>query len=269
MRYAASLRRAKKFKFFSLVLLLVAAGSFWLYHPASEISSPRLGLSSKKRLAAIPSFNKSQYSINDPSSLWAVVDKGRVLPRDYVPADLVTPGVPLRLSSFSPEMKVRDNAARSMERMFGVATSQNIHLMLASGYRSYAEQAAIYSGYIKTAGQTQADVQSAMAGHSEHQSGWAADLESTNRKCELDQCFGDTPEGKWLAANAHSFGFIIRYQKGQENLTGYEYEPWHIRYVGVDLAAQIIKSRETLEQFFGLPAVIQYPPSSFQLRSGA
>lgn len=214
------------------------------------------------------SFNKKQYSINDPNSIWVVVNKGRILPSTYAPADLVVPNVPLRLSAGSPEMHMRQVTATAMEKMFQKAATQNIHLMVASAYRSYDEQIGLYNGYVRTQGQTAADASSARAGHSEHQTGLTADLEPASRNCEVEQCFGDTAEGKWLAANAYKYGFIIRYPKGQDKLTGYEYEPWHVRYVGVDLAKQIHKTGQTLEQFFGLPAYADYPGTSYQLAAG-
>ena len=214
------------------------------------------------------SFNKKQYSINDPSSLWVIVNKGRVLPSAYVPSNLVTPDVPLRLSASSSEMHVRADTAQALQAMFTAASSQGIKLMLASGYRSYTEQVGLYNGYVAGQGQAAADLSSARPGHSEHQTGLAADVEPASRTCEVEQCFDATPEGQWLAANTHKYGFIIRYQKGQESLTGYEYEPWHIRYVGIALAAQIKASGQTLEQFFDLPAYADYSANSYQLKSG-
>ncbi|MEK7561249.1 MAG: D-alanyl-D-alanine carboxypeptidase family protein [Patescibacteria group bacterium] len=77
-----------------------------------------------------------------------------------------------------------------------------------------------------------------------------------------------TPGGKWLAANAYQYGFIIRYPKDKTSLTGYAYEPWHLRYVGVDLATRINKTGQTLEQFFGLPTYPDYPVQSYELKSG-
>lgn len=269
MRLRLPARWSKAIIFGLLACLLLLVIGIWLYHsPGDRTLFRNVSSKAKKSDVSTPSFNITQFSINDPTSPWVVVNKGRILPSDYVPADLVTPSVPLRLIAGASEMKVRASAASAMEKMFAAATQQNIRLMLASGYRSYNEQNVIYSGYVRTQGQVQADAQSAKPGHSEHQSGWAADIEPASRLCEVSQCFGATPEGKWLVANAHSFGFIIRYQLDQENLSGYEYEPWHIRYVGVELADQIVKSGDTLEQFFGLGAVTQYPPVSFQLNVG-
>jgi D-alanyl-D-alanine carboxypeptidase len=213
-------------------------------------------------------FNKRQYSVNDPSSIWAVVNKGRSLPSTYIPADLRAPNVPLRLEASNSEMQLRKEAAGALEQMYAVAKQQNIHLMLSSGYRSYKEQVGLYSGYVADQGQQNADSSSARPGHSEHQLGLSADVEPTSRKCEVQTCFADTTEGKWLAANSYKYGFIIRYQQGRDGLTGYEYEPWHVRYVGQGLASQIQQNGQTLEQYFGLPAYTEYAASPYQLAIG-
>lgn len=259
------LKKTKQLVFFVFVVVVSLGSVYW----SKQALAPTKGTTKPGSVSVAPTFNKNQFSINDPSSLWVVVDKGRELPVDYVPADLTTPSVALRLGSGSPEMKVRGEVANALEQMFTAAAGQKLSLMLTSGYRSYSEQVALYQSYVKQSGVAHADASSAHPGHSEHQTGLAADLEPASRSCELDPCFGDTPEGKWLVANAASYGFIIRYQKGQENLSGYEYEPWHVRYVGADLATQIVKSGQTLEQFFNLPAVIQYPAQSFQLKAGS
>ena len=125
--------------------------------------------------------------------------------------------------------------------------------MLASAYRSYTLQKALYKLYVQEQGKAVADTRSARPGYSEHQTGLAVDLEPLDRTCEVQSCFGQTDEGQWLAAHAHTFGFIIRYTEGHEKTTGYMYEPWHIRYVGKDLATKVhAKGNQTLEAFFKL-----------------
>jgi D-alanyl-D-alanine carboxypeptidase len=212
-------------------------------------------------------FNKSLYATDIASSLWVVVNKGRALPADYVPAKLVVPKMPLRLNASSPGMFVRSDTAAALEAMATQASKDGINLMLTSGYRSYVDQATVHENYAQTQSVAAADSFSARAGHSEHQTGLAADLEPTSQSCELDQCFDSTLEGKWLAANCYKYGFIIRYQKDTTSFTGYEYEPWHIRYVGKDLAAQLQITGQTLEQFFSLPFYINYPSVSLTLKT--
>ncbi|HSW74562.1 MAG TPA: M15 family metallopeptidase, partial [Candidatus Saccharimonadales bacterium] len=114
--------------------------------------------------------------------------------------------------------------------------------------------------YVAAQGKSVADSQSARPGYSEHQTGLAADLGGTSDpSCNVADCFADTVEGKWLAANAYKYGFLIRYPADKVNVTGYIYEPWHIRYIGASLSTEMHKSHiETLEEFFGLPAAPSY-----------
>jgi len=211
-------------------------------------------------------FDKTAYPTDSASSVWVVVNKGRTLPSGYIPANLTVPDVPLRLTASASEMHLRQDTASALEAMFGAAKSQGVGLMLASGYRSYSAQSSVYSSYVSQSGVAQADTFSARPGHSEHQTGLAADIEPLSRACEVEQCFESTPEGRWLAANSYRYGFVIRYQKAAQDLTGYEYEPWHVRYVGDDLAQQLQRSGQTMEQFFGLPAYTTYPVQQLQLK---
>ncbi|MBX4197170.1 M15 family metallopeptidase [Candidatus Saccharibacteria bacterium] len=252
----------------SLVVAGVLTALVYLAWPTASgsVAQTTSQQSSKTLTTESSSLNKQQYPVDTASSLWVVVNKGRQLPSIYAPADLVVPTVSLRLSASSSEMRVRADTARAIESMFASAKQEAVNLMLASGYRSYAAQESVYSGYVKTYGQAQADTFSARPGHSEHQTGLAADIEPLNRHCELDICFEATPEGQWLAVNAYQYGFIIRYQKAMQNMTGYQYEPWHIRFVGQALAAQLHTNNQTLEQFFNLPAITDYPAQSFELK---
>lgn len=212
-------------------------------------------------------FDKNQFSTDEASSIWVVVNKGRVLPDSYTPAELTVPNVPLRLSSSSSEMHVRGDTAAALEKMIAAAKQNGINLMLGSGYRSYSNQAATYAGFVRTSGAAAADTFSARPGHSEHQTGLAADIEPNNRTCEFEECFASTPEGQWLAANCYNFGFIIRYQKDAQSLTGYEYEPWHVRFVGNGLASQLHSNGQTLEQYFSLPIYPNYPTVNYEIKN--
>ncbi|MBQ7688730.1 MAG: M15 family metallopeptidase [Clostridia bacterium] len=129
------------------------------------------------------------------------------------------------------------------------AKKDGVSIWLLSGYRSYNRQKRLYNNYAGRDGYAAADKYSARPGHSEHQTGLAMDVNS------LSSSFAGTKEGRWLAANAHKYGFIIRYAKNKEAQTGYIYEPWHIRYVGKDLAAAIYHSGLCLEEFFGITSV--------------
>lgn len=207
-----------------------------------------------------------QYPTYQAASPWVVVNKGRVLPADYSPADLVVPQVNLSESAQTDNMHLRRDAAAALKTMFAAASRSGLKLMLVSGYRSYAAQQYVYSGYVDTIGTTAADESSARPGFSEHQTGLAADVGNFDRYCELKQCFGGTPAGKWLVANSYKYGFVIRYAKGKQGLTGYEYEPWHVRYVGDYLAGQLHITGQTLEQFFSLPAYPDYATKPLKLK---
>lgn len=213
-------------------------------------------------------FNKQQYSNSDPASLWVVVNKGRILPSLYAPS-VVVPKVTNHYGNGSNDSHLRPEATSAIEKMFAVARTDNLSLVLYSGYRSYPEQVTTYNGFVARDGAAKADTYSARPGHSEHQTGLAADISATSGKCDLSQCFADTPEGKWLAANAYKYGFILRYTKDAQSLTGFVSEPWHFRFVGKDLAAQIHQTSQTLEQFFGLPTYPDYPTNSIQLQAGS
>lgn len=127
--------------------------------------------------------------------------------------------------------------------------NSGIYLYELSGFRSYETQEGLYNRYVAADGKAEADTYSARPGHSEHQTGLALDVNS------LYESFADTAEGKWLAANAHRYGFIIRYPAGKTDKTGYIYEPWHIRYVGVEKATKIYSSGLCLEEYYGISSV--------------
>lgn len=156
-------------------------------------------------------------------------------------------------SSYTPG-KLLDTFMNAFNTMQTDALSEGISLKIVSGYRSYSTQYTLYNRYVNRDGKVLADTYSARAGHSEHQSGLAADINS------LEQSWINTPEGKWLNNNCHKYGFIIRYPKGKENITGYMYEPWHIRYVGVDVATSLYNNGNwiSLEEYLGITSKYSY-----------
>lgn len=120
---------------------------------------------------------------------------------------------------------------------------------MTSAYRPYEYQKALHDRYKQADGAVKANTYSAKAGYSEHETGLCLDVSSPSVNYNLVQAYGTTEEGKWLARNAHKHGFIIRYPKGKEKITGYDYEPWHIRYVGKTAAGEIYKKNQTLEEY--------------------
>jgi len=147
--------------------------------------------------------------------------------------------------TYNPAGLTSDTYAAFIE-MQSAASAAGHYIYVRSGFRSYIDQKIIYADYAARDGQAAADRYSARAGHSEHQSGMAIDVNETT------YAFGETPAGIWLRENCHKYGFIIRYPEGKEHITGYMYEPWHIRYVGVDLAEKVNDSGLTLEEYFGI-----------------
>lgn len=226
--------------------------------PPTEVKKTPPGAQSPRQQTA---FNKNQFSLEDPQSPWVIVNKKRPLnPISYAPDALVTPNIALRSNITSQERQVGKVTAEALELLVKDAKKQGIHLTLESGYRSYNFQVNLYDRYVRQQGQPVADTQSARAGHSEHQTGLTADLGGITRpQCNVELCYADTIEGKWLAANAYTYGFIIRYPKDKTPITGYIYEPWHVRYVGVALSTEMHNQRiDTLEEFFNLPAAPDY-----------
>lgn len=123
---------------------------------------------------------------------------------------------------------------------------EGLQLKFGSGFRSYNDQYNIYNNFVARDGQAAADSYSARAGYSEHQSGLAIDVNT------IDHTFDGTPEAAWLENHCHEYGFILRYPQGKENITGYQYESWHIRYLGTDLSYAVHNSGLTLEEYFGI-----------------
>lgn len=141
-----------------------------------------------------------------------------------------------------------------MNKMFADAKSIGLNIYLSSGFRSYSDQKYIYNNYVSYDGKEKADTYSARAGHSEHQTGFAFDVN------DISSAFNNTDEARWLSENAWKYGFILRYPKGKTNETGYMYESWHFRYVGEELAKKLYNNGDwiTLESYFGITSKYNY-----------
>jgi D-alanyl-D-alanine carboxypeptidase len=242
-----------------VVIAAVAAGAWFFMHRSGTGKTNATADANKSNVAG-QGFNKKQYSLTDPSSIWIIANKhSQLSPKGYAPSDLVAPNIPLRLTAKDDEMKMRKIAADALKQMYDGAQLEGLKLMVSSGYRSYNFQVSLYNRYVQQQGKAVADSQSARPGFSEHQTGLAVDVEPASRKCEVEACFAKTPEGQWVAMNAYKYGFIVRYQLDKQDVTGYIYEPWHLRYVGKDLAAELHKQNDpTLEEFFGLKPAPDY-----------
>ena len=188
-----------------------------------------------------------------------LVNRDHTLPSDYVPPDLIHPQV----RTTDNEITMREEAAHALEAMFAAAKEeQGLTLVAVSGYRSYGRQASIFQRKVNSVGKKKALLLVAPPGASEHQLGLAMDL-GTKKDTSLSEAFFDTPEGKWLAENCCRFGFIIRYKKEWTEITGYAYEPWHVRYVGKEHAQRIYEMNVPLETY-----IAQLREAQFALVSG-
>lgn len=200
-------------------------------------------------------------SIDDPSSIWVVVNKQRPLsPVKYQPADLVVPGFgPLNANPYKHSM--RKDVAAAAERLANAMKAVGKgRLVIQSAYRSYNIQKSVHERQVSRFGLVAGEALAARPGYSEHQTGLAIDVSARDQGCQIRVCFGGTKAGAWLKANSHRWGFIIRYPQYASPVTGYQYEPWHLRFVGVALATDMkSKGIATLEQYFGLPSAPNYP----------
>ncbi|MCG2623220.1 D-alanyl-D-alanine carboxypeptidase family protein [Arthrobacter sp. I2-34] len=196
-------------------------------------------------LSAVPApAAQAAEPVRDAGSIKVFVNKSHPLsPLKYKPADLAT----VKGTGYS----LRKEAAGKLAGLFSGARKAGHRLKVVSAYRSYGQQSSLYSSYVRTYGRAYADSISARPGYSEHQTGLAVDVGQATATCWLEACFGSTPEGRWVAKNAYKYGFIVRYPKGQQQVTGYTYEPWHLRYVGVTLAS-VLRTRgiPTLEHYY-------------------
>ncbi|MFC6454984.1 M15 family metallopeptidase [Paenibacillus vulneris] len=187
--------------------------------------------------------------VAEPNSTMVLVNKQFALPEKYEPSDLVYPDVPFTFKEKIEKRKMRKEAATALEKLFAGAKKDGISLAGVSAYRSNATQKSIFNNYVKNDGEEKAKTYSAVPGHSEHETGLAIDVSGSDGKCAAQDCFGGTKEAEWLAKHSAEYGFIIRYLKGKESITGYQYEPWHIRYVGTQAAKEIASKGITLEEY--------------------
>lgn len=189
--------------------------------------------------------------LKNPSDIEVLVNREYRLPADYEPEDLVVPDVAFPYEEDVPKKQLRKPAAEALEALFREANEEGLTLFAVSGYRSYTRQETIFAANVSKDGEEAANQYSARPGESEHQTGLAMDVSSPSNNYELTIEFGKTAEGEWLKDHAHHHGFIIRYPEDKTDITGYQYEPWHLRYVGEELATHLYETEKTLEEYYG------------------
>lgn len=224
------------------------AGEYTLYHIAEDSS----GNKTKQKFTLTVKENtnvtisktskgnelKNYYGITYIDDV-IVVNKTYNLPSNFAPNNLVT---------INGYIKIVDYVKDAFNELVSDSKALGLNIYASSGYRSYSDQNYIYNNYVRWDGQENADTYSARAGHSEHQTGLAIDVNT------VDSSFDGTSESNWLKDNCYKYGFIIRYPEGKDNITGYMYEPWHIRYVGAELANILYNNGNwvTIEEYFGV-----------------
>lgn len=212
-------------------------------------SSSSIDVSAEARDVLAAETSNTVRVASAPTDITVVVNKKIMLPDGYTPADLVEPKVPFIFKEKDDRRLMRKEAAAALEQLFAGAKTDGINLAGVSGYRSYATQKSLFDYYVKVQGEETARKYSAVPGTSEHQTGLAMDVSGIDGKCAAEDCFAKTPEANWLVAHAAEYGFIIRYPKGKESITGYNYEAWHLRYIGTSIAKKIAEKGITLEEY--------------------
>lgn len=177
-----------------------------------------------------------------------LVNKENPLDEEYIPEDLADI-IYYAKDRTAKGRFMRQEAANAFHALSEGAALEGYEIVVTTAYRSAAFQSDLYYGYVNSKGQAWADQYSAKPGTSEHQTGLAADCSSPSVGYQLTSSYGEAPEGIWLSEHCNDYGFIIRYPQGKEEITGYNYEPWHIRYVGKTAAAIIKEKNWTFEEF--------------------
>ncbi len=246
-------------------LALGAAGVYGLPRiisdQVSQLPNSIQNIADQVQAKPVTIFNPPKYSIDDSESIWFVVNKQRqISPLRYKPENLVFPAFPRPKVQNPFGLQLRQEAAIATVEMASAMAEEGIGtLILNSGFRTYKNQQGLYNTTRDTRGLAVAEKLSARPGHSEHQLGLAADFSARGQGCVIMVCFGATEAGRWLADNSHEYGFILRYPKGFKPTTGFQYEPWHFRYVGVELATEMnTKGTKTLEEFWKLESAPDY-----------
>lgn len=219
---------------------------------ASQSPSPGTGTAGRHDREGEAEPSHRGYDIDSASSLTVVVNKRRALdPVDYTPDRLTAVG--------GSAVTMRPDAAEALGEMRTAAQRDGRPFAVHSATRTYDEQARTFEGWVTELGVAEAERASARPGHSEHQTGLALDVVALGEACGAMTCFGETKASQWLVEHAHRYGYIVRFGAEHESWTGYQAEPWHLRFVGREVAEEIREAGDpSLEEFFGLEPATSY-----------
>ena len=187
-------------------------------------------------------FYKNIKLIENPNDILVLVNKNNQLLSNFIPKDLES----ISLKYSNKDKYLKKEAKIAFEKLSEDASNLGYRIVAVSAYRDYNYQNELFNYYVKGKGLNYALECSAKPGHSEHQTGLALDVEGSNK--DYDN-FENSKEFIWMKNNAHKYGFILRYPKGKEHITGFKYEPWHYRYVGIEVAKYIYENNLTLEEY--------------------
>ncbi len=255
--FSDSIRKSRNTKVGLTISLITILSLFSFGVPASA----QVVLSEPALCIAAPCFDPEDYSIDEAASPWVVVNKQRPLAiKKYVPSTLTKPAFasprtnnPFGLLLAKPAGDAFIKLAAAMKKA-GAGD-----LFMQSAYRSYSYQVSVHSSAVARLGLKAGEALAARPGFSEHQTGLAVDVAAIGQGCVIQVCFAKTRAGRYVAKYGYRFGFIVRYPEGETATTGYQFEPWHLRYVGVDLATEMHNTQVTvLENFWGLEAAPSY-----------
>jgi D-alanyl-D-alanine carboxypeptidase len=244
-----------KVRFVYLCLIVIAlslTGCTWKFHfmPNEEkfADDSATGSGGQKQKATLQVDSS-------PTVIPVLVNKHNKLPTSYQPSDLIYPDIPFTFEQKTEKRQMRAEAGTAIEKLFAGAKKQGVSLLGVSAYRSHASQSTLFNYYVNLDGYEAASAYSAAPGTSEHETGLAIDVTGGDGRCAAEGCFEGTKEATWLQNHAAEYGFIIRYPKGKDSITGYQYEPWHLRFVGKEIAKKIMSRGITLEEYLNATVV--------------
>lgn len=262
MRMRERERNRPQTSWWAILTLISAAGIFgWytifvqrgvdiMYDESAAMAAKTLAAEQKKiELEDDTKITVPSFSVFAPNQSWMYVSKTAPLASTYQPSTLTKLAVPVGASD--GPMQLRAHVADQLKKLFDAANTEDLSLMVSSAYRSIADQQKLYDEFVTSKGETAAKQFVLAPGASEHHTGYAVDITDASAGCQADsdKCNLSPDSAAWLAEHAPDYGFIIRYPSGKEPITGIAHEPWHLRYVGVNLARKLTANDLTFDEF--------------------